>query len=106
MAEQYDNTNRGVLFLNDRKTTDKHPDRKGSINIDGKEYWLSGWNKQTSKGDTISLSVEAKDAAKSGQSSRPQRQESKREASYGDAATGGFEDDAIPFAPIPRRQLW
>jgi hypothetical protein len=35
------------------------------------------------------------------------RQESKpREASFGDAATGGFEDDSIPFQSIPRRQLW
>lgn len=36
--------------------------------------------------------------AKSGQSDRPQRQESKpRDASFGDAATGGFQDDEIPF---------
>lgn len=29
-----------------------------------------------------------------------------RDASYGDAATGGFDIDEIPFNPIPRRQLW
>lgn len=63
MAKDYDNTNRGVLFLNDRKEKDSHPDRKGSINIDGKEYWLSGWDKVTAKGDTISLSIQAKDDA-------------------------------------------
>ena len=28
------------------------------------------------------------------------------DASNGDRASGGFEDDPIPFAPIPRRQLW
>lgn len=45
--------------------------------------------------------------AKSGQSDRPQRQESKpREASYGDGPAPGFDDSEIPFAPIPRRQLW
>lgn len=40
--------------------------------------------------------------------SRPaQRQESQHaDASNGDRATGGFEDDRIPFTPIPRRQLW
>ncbi|THD06156.1 single-stranded DNA-binding protein [Rhodanobacter lindaniclasticus] len=52
---------------------------------------------------------EVKLGAKSGQSERP-RQESKpaqhADASYGDAATGGFDSDEIPFAPIPRRQLW
>ena len=42
------------------------------------------------------------------QSDRPQRQESKlaREASFADAPAPSFADDEIPFAPIPRRQLW
>jgi hypothetical protein len=61
MAE-YDNTNRGVLFINDRKQSDKHPDHKGSINVGGKEYWLSAWNKTGAKGDFISLSIELKEA--------------------------------------------
>lgn len=58
----FDNTNRGVLFINDRKTSDKHPDYKGSINVGGKEFWLSAWMKVTAKGDAISLSIEPKDA--------------------------------------------
>lgn len=64
MNQQYDNTNTGVLFLNDRKESDKHPDRKGSIDIEGKQYWLSGWDKQTAKGETISLKATLKDDAK------------------------------------------
>ncbi len=64
MAQQYDNTNTGVLFINDRKEKDSHPTRKGSINVEGKEYWLSGWDKETSKGETISLSIQAKDSPK------------------------------------------
>jgi hypothetical protein len=75
--------------------------------------WLQGQS-----GDWINADVKVSQGGKwycavdtwkpnSGQSDRPaQRQESKREPSYGDRATGGFEDDAIPFAPIPRRQLW
>jgi hypothetical protein len=55
---EYDNTNRGVLFINNRKEKEKQPDRKGEINIDGKEYWLSGWTK--SKG-VISMSVQPKE---------------------------------------------
>lgn len=64
MAQQYDNTNRGILFVNDRKTNDKHPDYKGSINVGGKEFWLSAWMKTTAKGDAISLSIEPKEGRK------------------------------------------
>ena len=42
---QYDNTNKGIISKNDRKTEDSHPDIAGSINVDGKEYWLNGWKK-------------------------------------------------------------
>ena len=41
----FDNTNKGTMFKNDRKTQDNHPDYKGSINIDGVEMWASGWIK-------------------------------------------------------------
>ncbi len=46
----YDNTNRGTLFTNDRKTTSKHPDYTGRINIAGKDYWLSGWLNESKQG--------------------------------------------------------
>lgn len=80
---QYDNTNRGSLFTNDRKTTDKHPDLKGSINIEGKEYWLSGWFKTGKSGGFTSLSVSPKEA--------------RAEASERPSATPAAHDDVIPF---------
>lgn len=56
MAE-YSNDNRGVLFRNDKKESDKHPDYKGRIDIDGTEYWLSAWIKKSKDGETyMSLS--------------------------------------------------
>lgn len=58
----YDNTNSGVLFTNDKKQKQTHPDFKGNINIGGVDYWLSAWNKQGQKGAFISLSVQPKDA--------------------------------------------
>lgn len=57
---EYDNTNRGVLFQN-QKAKDTQPDYKGSINIEGKEYWLSGWKKLSKSNEPfLSLSVQPK----------------------------------------------
>lgn len=57
----YDNTNRGALFKNDRKQQDNHPDYTGSINVGGVEYWLSAWLKDGNKGKFFSMSVKPKD---------------------------------------------
>ncbi|MFY8183060.1 MAG: hypothetical protein ACOVKL_02440 [Polynucleobacter sp.] len=60
MAE-FDNTNRGSLFKNDKKTEEKHPDLSGSINIEGVEYWISSWKKISKAGTPFfSLSVRQK----------------------------------------------
>ncbi len=39
----YDNTNRFVLFKNESKKTDKHPDMSGGINIEGVEHFFDAW---------------------------------------------------------------
>lgn len=80
----YDNTDRGVLFKNDRKDSDKHPDYKGSINVGGTEYWLSAWIKEGQKGKFMSLSVQPKE----------QRQQAPQRAP---AANLADMDDDIPF---------
>lgn len=60
----YDDTNRGALFKNDKKESDNHPDYKGSINVAGTDYWLSAWLKKSKAGQTfMSLSVKPKDDA-------------------------------------------
>lgn len=53
----------GSMFRNDKKTTDKHPDFKGSVTIDGRQYWLSGWIRNSERaGEWISVSAQPKDA--------------------------------------------
>jgi len=58
---EYDNTNRGVLFRNDKKETEKHPDFTGSIDVGGVDHYLSGWIKESKQGKKFfSLSVKPK----------------------------------------------
>ena len=59
---EYDNTNRGSLFKNDRKDDAKFPDYKGSLNVDGVEYWLSAWIKEGKTGKFMGLAVSPRDA--------------------------------------------
>jgi hypothetical protein len=88
----YDNTNTGILSRNERKETDSHPDFTGTINVDGVDYWLSGWTKEGKPGGKMegkrffSLSVKPKDAQ-----AAPKRKPEP------EPVGGSFNDD-IPFA--------
>jgi len=46
----YDNTNSGALFKNDKRTNERQPQYTGSIDADGKEYWMSAWVKESRDG--------------------------------------------------------
>lgn len=39
----YDNTNRGVLFPNDKGDNEARPDYTGKINVDGVDKRLAAW---------------------------------------------------------------
>jgi len=73
---EYDTTNRGSLFKNDRKDDAKFPDYKGSLNVDGTDYWLSAWIKVSKDGNKfMSLSVKNKNADASLQPKKKVKQE-------------------------------
>jgi hypothetical protein len=59
----YDNTNRWTLNKNDRKEKETHPDYKGSLNVDGVDYWIDGWIKEGANGKFISGSLKPKNNA-------------------------------------------
>ena len=53
--------NSGVLFKNDKKESEKHPDYKGNLTVDGKDYWLSAWVKEGKGGKFMGLALSPKD---------------------------------------------
>ena len=62
--------NSGALFRNTDKQNDEDRDFSGTLDVDGAEFWLSGWIKQSKKTGKkyLSITVKAKDepATKSG----------------------------------------
>lgn len=80
----YDNTNRGAIFKNDRKTTESHPDYTGTQNVNGQDFWVSMWVKTTKDGKPFfSTSIKPKEARTTASDDRP--------------TTRASSDDVIPF---------
>jgi hypothetical protein len=52
--------NAGALFRNEQKEKADDRDYSGSIDINGTEYWLSGWIKQSKNSGRKYLSIAAK----------------------------------------------
>lgn len=89
MAE-FDNTNRGSIWKNEKKDKDTHPDFTGSLNVGGVEYWVSAWKRKdgaSAKAPALSFSVKPKDEQGA--------QDHKNRAPV--AAHGSDMDDDIPF---------
>jgi hypothetical protein len=47
----YDNTNQIALFKNVNKESDNHPDYSGTLNVDGREFFVDCWLKTIQKGE-------------------------------------------------------
>lgn len=55
----FDKTNTGALFIKKERKSDKQPNFQGTINVNGKDYDIAGWTRQSKTGDKyISLKVE------------------------------------------------
>lgn len=90
MADTYDDTNRGALFRNDNKKSEKHPDHTGSLKVkcpccgEVSPFWLSAWIRVSKAGSKyFSLSVSPKEAS----NLKP----------AGNKSMGETIDDDIPF---------
>jgi hypothetical protein len=95
MSKQYDNTNRGSIWRNEKKETDTHPDFTGSLNVAGVDYWVSAWKRKEDAGPkapALSFSVKPKEA----------RQERPACGGGGQSppSRGDFRDDDLEDVPF------
>jgi len=78
----FDKTNRGAIFKNDKKGNDKAPEYKGTINIEGTEYEIALWVQESKKDGTKFFSTTQKP------------KEVKAEQKQAEVLVG---DDGLPF---------
>ena len=57
---EYDNTNKGAVWLTD-KETDKHPDHTGVVNVNGTDYFISMWKNHSDNGNAPSFRLSVKE---------------------------------------------
>lgn len=85
--KEYDNTNKGSIWKNEKKTTDNHPDFTGSLNVNGVDFWVSAWKRkegQSPKAPALSFSI------------KPKEEEAPRKS----GGTFGQMESDIPFMKI------
>ncbi|TAI67661.1 hypothetical protein [Bradyrhizobium sp. Leo170] len=81
-----DNKNRGAVWKNDEKQSDRHPDFRGSLDIEGMQYWIDAWKRKPGanpKAPALSFSIKRKEPRQPGRAGSYRRD----------------MDDDIPFAP-------
>jgi hypothetical protein len=104
MSGNYDNTNRGVLFKNNKATTEKHPSHTGEIDVNGEKFKLAAWVKTSAKGTKFfSLSIEpmqeqhAPASPRAPRSAAPATQTTPRTPSRQSTPPNDDLNDEIPF---------
>jgi hypothetical protein len=99
----YDNNNRGAVWPNKEKKTDKHPDFTGTALVNGVDHFVSAWKKGPSShpdAPIVSLSFTVKD--KQPHSQPPQQSQEMAQAKsnnmeqWDKGPTDNF-NDPIPF---------
>lgn len=92
---EYDNTNRGSIWKNDKKREGKQDaDFTGSLNVNGVEFWVNAWKRKEGAADkapALSFSIRPKEDQ--GQQPAPKKSDP---ISSGRSVKADMDDD-IPF---------
>jgi hypothetical protein len=94
----YDNNNRGAIWKNEKKETDKHPDFKGDLNIDGVIYNVSAWKRKPDanpKAPLLSFSVSKREMPQEVRQAAMHSNHGRQSAPQ--TMPDPFDDQDIPF---------
>ena len=86
--ESKNKNNSGAIFKNAKKTNEKQPDYKGTVNVNGKDMEISLWLKESQKG-TKYFSASFKEPFKKDSQTKTYPNETKY--------TPKIEDQDLPF---------
>lgn len=107
MSKEWDDSNTGSLFDNDRKESERHPDYTGSVIVvcphcgQRSEWWASVWNKIAKSGrEWKSLALKYKDAQQN--SEQPKRQTSAPQQQHQQSKANGYQ----PQSSTPALDAW
>ena len=79
--------NAGAMWKNRKKEKENHPDFTGEVTIAGRQYWLSGWARESAAGNRYtSLAFKPK-------APKPEYVPPKSNAQPGGQRTPGSDDD-------------
>jgi hypothetical protein len=106
MMRKFDDRNRGAIWKNEDKSDDNQPDFKGSLNVDGVDFWVSAWKRKEGAPATapsLKFSIKRKERDdRRLHADVPLKTKDNSESNEGGSARGQsdtFFSDSIPFAP-------
>ena len=86
--------NTGAIFKNDKKTAENHPDYKGKINVEGKDFDVALWLKESKAGmKYFSVSISEPYVATQ-QTNHTEGREALKKTIIRES---GFDNDDLPF---------
>lgn len=91
----YDNTNKGSIWKNEKRTSEDSPDFTGSLNVEGREFWFNAWKRKegaNEKAPALSFSIKLKEAKAPYKVEPPAKSAPAKGASFDD-----MDNDLIPF---------
>jgi uncharacterized protein (DUF736 family) len=86
--------NSGAIFKNDKKAKETHPDYRGKVNVEGKDFELSLWIKESKNGlKYFSVAVSEPWVPAQNQNQNEEREALKNTI----IRESGFDNDDLPF---------